>query len=224
MLKVVGASWQKTRIGTYILIGAGLLVIGAFFIGYMERPEYDGTYCATALWTKKVGFQMENWKQQNDLVNIPKGVARICYKDSVYENGWVAGKESIFWIYLWVKLLLQLGTNRGGNAAQLSGLGASPCGGLAGRHADLAEHLQSVEEVSKDHIHIIEASSKLSLLSPLAPFPPPANGMTVRRSSVSGCVSCCWGTTSTWRSRRRLRRSMIIIGIRWTWYSTNWRA
>ncbi|KAH8269961.1 hypothetical protein KR018_000851 [Drosophila ironensis] len=88
MLKVVGASWQKTRIGTYILIGAGLLVIGAFFIAYMERPEYDGTYCATALWTEKAGFQIENWKQQNDLVNIPKGVARICYKDSVYENGW----------------------------------------------------------------------------------------------------------------------------------------
>ncbi|BFF97453.1 putative phospholipase B-like lamina ancestor [Drosophila madeirensis] len=88
MLKVVGASWQKTRIGTYILIGAGLLVIGAFFIGYMDRPEYDGTYCATAFWTKQVGFQIENWKQQNDLVNIPKGVARICYKDSVYENGW----------------------------------------------------------------------------------------------------------------------------------------
>ncbi|TDG52711.1 hypothetical protein AWZ03_000944 [Drosophila navojoa] len=88
MLKVVGASWQKTRIGTYILVGAGLLVIGAFFIGYMDRPEYDGTYCATAFWTKKVGFQIENWKQQNDLVNIPKGVARICYKDSVYENGW----------------------------------------------------------------------------------------------------------------------------------------
>ncbi|KAH8320211.1 hypothetical protein KR067_003581 [Drosophila pandora] len=88
MLKVVGASWQKTRIGTYILIGAGLLVIGAFFIGYMERPEFDGTYCATALWTRRSGFQIEYWKQQNDLVNIPTGVARICYKDSVYENGW----------------------------------------------------------------------------------------------------------------------------------------
>ncbi|XP_017844208.2 putative phospholipase B-like lamina ancestor [Drosophila busckii] len=87
MLKVVGASWQKTRVGTYILIGAGLLVIGAFFIGYMERPEYDGTYCATAYWPKE-GLSIENWKQQNDLVNIPKGVARICYKDSVYENGW----------------------------------------------------------------------------------------------------------------------------------------
>ncbi|XP_046808483.1 putative phospholipase B-like lamina ancestor, partial [Lucilia cuprina] len=88
VLKVVGASWQKTRIGTYILIGAGLLVIGAFFISYIERPEYDGTYCATAFWTKKVGFQIEYWKQQNDLLNIPKGAARICYKDSIYENGW----------------------------------------------------------------------------------------------------------------------------------------
>lgn len=87
-LKVVGASWQKTRIGTYILSGAGLLVIGAFFISHMERPKYNGTYCATALWTKSVGFQIEYWKQQNDLLNIPKGAARICYKDSIYENGW----------------------------------------------------------------------------------------------------------------------------------------
>lgn len=88
MLKVVGASWQKTRIGTYILVGAGLLVIAAFFVAEMDRPEYDGTYCATALWTEKVGFQIEYWKQQNDLVNIPKGAARICYKDSIYQNGW----------------------------------------------------------------------------------------------------------------------------------------
>lgn len=65
-----------------------MLVIGAFFISYIERPEYDGTYCATAFWTKKVGFQIEYWKQQNDLLNIPQGAARICYKDSIYENGW----------------------------------------------------------------------------------------------------------------------------------------
>ncbi|XP_036337129.1 putative phospholipase B-like lamina ancestor [Rhagoletis pomonella] len=88
MLKVVGASWQKTRIGTYILIGAGLLVIGAFFISYMDRPKYNGTYCATAFWSKQTGFHIEYWKQQNDLLNIPKGAARVCYKDSIYENGW----------------------------------------------------------------------------------------------------------------------------------------
>lgn len=63
-------------------------MIGAFFISYIERPEYDGTYCATAFWTKQFGFQIEYWKQQNDLLNIPKGAARICYKDSIYENGW----------------------------------------------------------------------------------------------------------------------------------------
>uniref|UniRef100_A0A0A1WLA9 Phospholipase B-like n=1 Tax=Zeugodacus cucurbitae TaxID=28588 RepID=A0A0A1WLA9_ZEUCU len=88
MLKVVGASWQKTRIGTYILIGAGLLVIGAFFISYMDRPKYNGTYCATAFWSKQTGFHIEYWKQQNDLLNIPKGAARVCYKDSIYESGW----------------------------------------------------------------------------------------------------------------------------------------
>ncbi|XP_037933302.1 putative phospholipase B-like lamina ancestor [Teleopsis dalmanni] len=54
----------------------------------MESPQYDGTYCATAFWTSKVGFQIEYWKQQNDLLNIPQGVARICYKDSIFENGW----------------------------------------------------------------------------------------------------------------------------------------
>lgn len=63
-------------------------MIGAFFISYIERPQYSGTYCATAFWSKNVGFQIEYWKQQNDLLNIPKGAARICYKDSIYENGW----------------------------------------------------------------------------------------------------------------------------------------
>lgn len=88
MLKVVGASVNKTRIGTYILVGAGMLVIGAFFIAGMERPQYDGTYCAVANYTKNIGYKFHYLKQQTDLVNIPKGLARICYKDSIYENGW----------------------------------------------------------------------------------------------------------------------------------------
>lgn len=88
MLKVVGASWQKTRISTYILLGAGLLAIGGFFIAEMERPQYNGIYCATIFWSEKVGFQVEYWKQRNDLANIPKGVARTCYKDSILHNGW----------------------------------------------------------------------------------------------------------------------------------------
>lgn len=88
-LKVVGASWLKTRISSMILLGAGLLAIGAFFIANMDRPHFDGTYCATAYWSKKSGFRIEYWKQRNDLDNIPLGVGRICYKDSTLENGLV---------------------------------------------------------------------------------------------------------------------------------------
>ena len=87
MLKVVGASWHKTRISTYILLGAGFLAIGAFFLAEMERPQPNGNYCASIFWTEKIGFQVEYWKQRDDFENIPKGVARICYKDSIYQNG-----------------------------------------------------------------------------------------------------------------------------------------
>ncbi|XP_055387142.1 putative phospholipase B-like lamina ancestor [Condylostylus longicornis] len=87
-LKVVGASWIKTRISTFILVAAGFLSICALFIAKIERPKYDGTYCATMFWNEKTGFNIEYWKQRNDLHNIPKGAARICYKDSMYQNGW----------------------------------------------------------------------------------------------------------------------------------------
>lgn len=88
MLKVVGASWVKTRISLYILFGAALLALSAVFIADIERPQYDGTYCATAYWSHKSGFRVEFWGQQNNLANISKGVARICYKDTIFENGW----------------------------------------------------------------------------------------------------------------------------------------
>ncbi|XP_055608765.1 putative phospholipase B-like lamina ancestor [Uranotaenia lowii] len=88
MLKVVGASWYKTRISTYILVGALMLAFGAFFIADMERPVYDGTYCATAYWARNSGFRVEFWGQRNDLDAVPKGAVRSCYKDSVQENGW----------------------------------------------------------------------------------------------------------------------------------------
>uniref|UniRef100_U5EWZ1 Phospholipase B-like n=1 Tax=Corethrella appendiculata TaxID=1370023 RepID=U5EWZ1_9DIPT len=88
MLKVVGASWFKTRVSTWILIIACLLAIGAFFIADMERPTFNGTYCATSYWTKKSGFRVEFWGQQNELELVAKGGARACYKDSIQENGW----------------------------------------------------------------------------------------------------------------------------------------
>lgn len=37
MLKVVGASWLKTRISSYILAAALLLAIGSLFLAGMER-------------------------------------------------------------------------------------------------------------------------------------------------------------------------------------------
>lgn len=88
MLKVVGASWYKTRISTYILAGAFLLAFGAFFIADMERPTYDGTYCATAYWARNSGFRVEFWGQRNDLVEVPRGAVRACYRDSLLESGW----------------------------------------------------------------------------------------------------------------------------------------
>lgn len=88
MLKVVGASWFKTRISTYIIAGAAILSLCALFIAEnTEKPEYDGTYCATTYWSRKNGFRVEFWGQQNDLLQIKKGAARICYKDSTFQNG-----------------------------------------------------------------------------------------------------------------------------------------
>ncbi|XP_058054390.1 putative phospholipase B-like lamina ancestor [Anopheles bellator] len=88
MLKVVGASWHKTRIGTYILVGALLLAIGALFLADMERPNYSGTYCATAYWARNSGYRLEFWGQRNDLDLVPRGVVRSCFRDSVLTNGW----------------------------------------------------------------------------------------------------------------------------------------
>uniref|UniRef100_A0A2M3ZZ00 Phospholipase B-like n=1 Tax=Anopheles triannulatus TaxID=58253 RepID=A0A2M3ZZ00_9DIPT len=88
MLKVVGASWEKTRIGTYILLGALLLAFGAFFLSHMERPTYSGTYCATAYWARNSGYRLEYWGQRNDLDQVPIGAVRACFRDSVLENGW----------------------------------------------------------------------------------------------------------------------------------------
>lgn len=88
MLKVVGASWVKTRISTYILAGAFMLAFGAFFIADMDRPVYNGTYCATAYWARNSGFRVEFWGQRNDLEAIPPGAVRACFRDSLLESGW----------------------------------------------------------------------------------------------------------------------------------------
>nr|XP_040240576.2 putative phospholipase B-like lamina ancestor [Anopheles coluzzii]XP_040240577.2 putative phospholipase B-like lamina ancestor [Anopheles coluzzii]XP_040240578.2 putative phospholipase B-like lamina ancestor [Anopheles coluzzii]XP_040240579.2 putative phospholipase B-like lamina ancestor [Anopheles coluzzii]XP_040240580.2 putative phospholipase B-like lamina ancestor [Anopheles coluzzii]XP_049461771.1 putative phospholipase B-like lamina ancestor [Anopheles coluzzii] len=88
MLKVVGASWHKTRIGSYILIGALMLAVAALFLADMERPSYDGTYCATTYWARNSGYRLEFWGQRNDLDQVPKGAVRACFRDSILTNGW----------------------------------------------------------------------------------------------------------------------------------------
>lgn len=87
MLKVVGASWYKTRLSTYILLGALILAVCGLFLAEMERPTFDGTYCATAYWTRRTGLRVEYWGQVNDLSLVAKGAARTCYKDTTLENG-----------------------------------------------------------------------------------------------------------------------------------------
>ncbi|XP_035914247.1 putative phospholipase B-like lamina ancestor [Anopheles stephensi] len=88
MLKVVGASWQRTRIGSYILIGALMLAVAALFLADMERPSYKGTYCATTYWARNSGYRLEFWGQRNDLDLVPKGAVRACFRDSILTNGW----------------------------------------------------------------------------------------------------------------------------------------
>lgn len=88
MLKVVGASWVRTRISTFIILGAILLAICALFFTDMEKPVFGGNYCATVYHSDKSGYHIEFWGQQNDLASVPRGVARICYKNTIDENGW----------------------------------------------------------------------------------------------------------------------------------------
>lgn len=88
MLKVVGASDVKTRLGSYILGLTMVFAILLLIIVEGDRPVMSGTYCATAFWSPKAGFHIEFWGQRNDIENVSKGVARACYKNNVMENGW----------------------------------------------------------------------------------------------------------------------------------------
>lgn len=82
MLKVVGASWYKTKVSSVIILGALLLAIGALFILNIERPVLENVYCATAYWTPSAGYRIEFWGQGHRLEEVPRGVARICYKSA----------------------------------------------------------------------------------------------------------------------------------------------
>jgi len=88
MLKVVGASSWKINFSAFVLGGSLLCAVGLLLLAEIERPEYNGTYCATAFWSPKFGFRVEFWGQRNDLQEVAKGVARACYRDAVDTTGW----------------------------------------------------------------------------------------------------------------------------------------
>lgn len=82
MLKVVGASWHKTKVSSLIIFGALLLAVGALFVLNIERPQIENVFCATAYWSLTAGYRIEFWGQGHRLQKVPKGVARICYKSA----------------------------------------------------------------------------------------------------------------------------------------------
>ncbi|KAL0883265.1 hypothetical protein ABMA27_016686 [Loxostege sticticalis] len=88
ILKVVGASWLRTKVSSYILGILGVLAILALFAGQIERMKEDGNYAATVFYSEKTGYRIEYWGQSNELADIPRGVARAYFRMDVETTGW----------------------------------------------------------------------------------------------------------------------------------------
>ncbi|XP_063826325.1 putative phospholipase B-like lamina ancestor [Ostrinia nubilalis] len=88
ILKVVGASWLRTKVSSYILGILGILAILALFAGQIERIQEDGNYAATVFYSDKTGYRIEYWGQSNELADIPRGVARAYFRMDVETTGW----------------------------------------------------------------------------------------------------------------------------------------
>ncbi|KAL1140269.1 hypothetical protein AAG570_000201 [Ranatra chinensis] len=90
MLKVVGASWEKTRLTTIMLGTVSAIAIFAIFFFEVPVGYEDGNYAATVFWNKQHHFRIEFWGQGNDPDEIKKGVARAYYKPSMKTTGWAS--------------------------------------------------------------------------------------------------------------------------------------
>ncbi|KAI5644345.1 phospholipase B domain-containing protein [Phthorimaea operculella] len=88
ILKVVGASWLRTKVSSYILGLLGVLSILTLLFGQLERTAADGNYAATVFYSNKTGYRIEFWGQSNDLAEIPRGVARAFVRSDVNTDGW----------------------------------------------------------------------------------------------------------------------------------------
>lgn len=88
MLKVIGASWFQTRVGTCIVGVVSALGILAIIMGEIDKEEDDGVYSATVFWSEIAGFHIDFWGQGNKMEEIPYGVARAYYKQEIDTTGW----------------------------------------------------------------------------------------------------------------------------------------
>lgn len=88
MLKVIGASWFQTRVGTCIIGVVLALGILAVIVGELGREEDDGVYSATVFWSENAGFRIDFWGQGNEMEEIPYGVGRAYYKQEIDTTGW----------------------------------------------------------------------------------------------------------------------------------------
>ncbi|KAK6637294.1 hypothetical protein RUM44_007708 [Polyplax serrata] len=88
MLKVVGASWMKIRMSTWIIGIVLVLGIIVVILGQMGQLEEDGNYSATAYWNEETGFEIRFWGQGLDIENVPTGVARVYFEPHIDTTGW----------------------------------------------------------------------------------------------------------------------------------------
>ncbi|XP_066905909.1 putative phospholipase B-like lamina ancestor [Halyomorpha halys] len=90
MLKVVGASWEQTRLTSILLFI--VVVIALVTILFFEVPitPDDGIYSATAFYSKKTGFNIKFWGQNNRPHKVNKGIVRAYYKPTTHQTGWAS--------------------------------------------------------------------------------------------------------------------------------------
>lgn len=88
MLKVVGASWSRIRLSTWIIGVVIALGIVAIVITEVGRLDEDGNFSATAYYSDEAGWTAEFWGQGKPIDEIPKGVARAHFDPHNTETGW----------------------------------------------------------------------------------------------------------------------------------------
>lgn len=82
-----GKLWKNSKILLKIF-KSNLTILFRSPLLHPYRPNYSGTYCATAYWARNSGFRVEFWGQREELGEVPPGAVRACFKHSLMESGW----------------------------------------------------------------------------------------------------------------------------------------